>query len=201
MAMQVQTLGRRVGDRFQNWCRQSPLVSSFIVCSVKGVAADIFTQKVVERRDRVDAKRCAVFAGFSGWYGGCAQHILYNRLMTSVLGTSTSAYNGMRKTAVDLALLPVFSGPLLYTWQVCLLQRPDLDLVWNKYKEEILNMWMWYSGVWGPAHMLTFTVIPSHLRISWVASLSLFWLVISSNISNSSYERRKQTPADAVDDR
>ena len=42
--------------------------------------------------------------------------------------------------------------------------------------------------LWGPVLTLTFSVVPEHLRVTFIAAVSFFWLIILSNISNNERE-------------
>ena len=54
----------------------------------------------------------------------------------------------------------------------------------------LLNYW----AVWTPAQCLTFSVVPEHLRIPFVAFVSFFWLIILSTISSRD-EAGAETPS------
>lgn len=36
--------------------------------------------------------------------------------------------------------------------------------------------------LWGPVQRLTFSIVPDHLRITFIAAVSFFWLIILSTI-------------------
>lgn len=55
-----------------------PFKTAVLTSLVKTSAADIFAQKVVERRENIDWQRNAVYSTFGFAYLGCFQYYLYN---------------------------------------------------------------------------------------------------------------------------
>jgi len=41
-----------------------------------------------------------------------------------------------------------------------------------------------YFSLWAPVNCLTFSVVPEHYRVTWIACVSFFWLMILSSISS-----------------
>ena len=52
----------------------------------------------------------------------------------------------------------------------------------------LIVVWQTYWSMWPPVHLLSFTVIPQELRISFVACVSFVWLVYLSNASHQHHE-------------
>lgn len=46
------------------------------------------------------------------------------------------------------------------------------------------GLWTKYFALWGPVQCLTFSVVPEHYRVSFIACVSFFWLIILSTISS-----------------
>lgn len=40
-----------------------------------------------------------------------------------------------------------------------------------------------YFLLWGPVQCITFSIVPEHLRVSFIAVVSFFWLIILSSVS------------------
>ena len=58
----------------------------------------------------------------------------------------------------------------------------------RKYWRDIHDqglLWKCFA-LWGPVQCLTFGVVPEHLRVTFVAAVSFFWLILLSTISNGS---------------
>jgi len=56
----------------------------------------------------------------------------------------------------------------------------------SKYWQDVQTqglLWKCFA-LWGPVHCLTFSVIPEHLRVTFIAFISFFWLIALSHISS-----------------
>ena len=63
-----------------------------------------------------------------------------------------------------------------------------VDVALAKYWEDIQTqglLWKCFA-LWGPVQCLTFSVVPEHLRVTFMALVSFFWLILLSHISSSS---------------
>jgi hypothetical protein len=67
------------------------------------------------------------------------------------------------------------------------LTMDNIKLGLEKYVEDvkIRGLLFKYWAVWIPGQTLTFSVIPEHLRILFIACLSFFWMFILSSTSAS----------------
>ncbi|CAB9518321.1 expressed unknown protein [Seminavis robusta] len=66
-------------------------------------------------------------------------------------------------------------------------QEPKvLQSAFDKYWHDIQhqNLLGKCFAIWGPVQCLTFTVIPEHYRVTFIAMVSFFWLIILSQISS-----------------
>jgi hypothetical protein len=56
----------------------------------------------------------------------------------------------------------------------------------RRYFDDIKNHGLLkkYVTLWGPVQCLTFSVIPEHFRVSFIAVVSFFWLIILSSITS-----------------
>ena len=63
----------------------------------------------------------------------------------------------------------------------------------RRYKDDVLNngLLVKYWSLWGPVQCLTFSVVPEHLRIVWIALVSFFWLIIFSSIAAKGQKERE----------
>ena len=60
-----------------------------------------------------------------------------------------------------------------------------------RWRDEALGITVAFWKVWTPAHIVTFGLMPEPLRITWVASVSFFWLIIKSTMVHRGYEADK----------
>lgn len=162
-----------------------PWVCGVTTCFVKGSASDIVAQKVVEKRDKVNLGRNLGFALFSGAYTGLFQNLLYMHVYTRLFGTASTLAMAARKSLFDAGVhVPLLYMPVGYTMANIFTSdglNPLAGL--NQYKEEFWESNLSAAMVWVPAHLLTFSVVPPHLRIPFTASVSFGWLVMMSSIA------------------
>ena len=59
---------------------------------------------------------------------------------------------------------------------------------YNKYMHDIMNnnLLTMYWTIWLPAQTISFSVVPDHLRVAFMASISFFWFILFSTVASSS---------------
>lgn len=92
----------------------------------------------------------------------------------------------------QLFLMPFSALPVCYLVKAAVF-RSSLRQGFKYYirdakKGLIFKAW----ALWVPTQCVTFTVVPEHLRIAFIAMVSFFWLIILSNISG---RDRSRTPS------
>jgi len=153
---------------------------------LKTSAADLFAQKVVEKKEDTDWRRNALFTFWGFAYLGCFQYYLYNTVfvrmcapLTSVVGHYGSA---PVKTFIDQCLHhPFVYFPAFYLLKGVAEDRP-LASSYVKYKEDLWENCKALWALWVPAQLVNFALVPRHLRIPFVAGVSFFWTVILSSL-------------------
>lgn len=130
---------------------------------------------------------------YGGIYLGCGQELIYNHLFTILFGAKTTLRTVMAKVSFDMFVVqPLISLPIAYIIKA-LVMNESMKTAKNRYFADIRHnnllqsCWM----VWIPAQTVVFTVIPTHLRITFMASVSFFWLVLFSTISAASKKGEK----------
>lgn len=163
----------------------APLTTAFATCFVKGSASDAIAQTQVERHERIDWRRNAAFALFSGGYLGVGQHYVYNVAFTRLLGRGTDLVTGLKKVVVDSAVhVPMCYLPLYYPYKAVVLgEGTALDGL-RRYRHDAYDVLTTYWSAWPLVHLTSFTVMPQELRISFVAGVSFVWLVYLSYASH-----------------
>jgi len=118
----------------------APLTTAFATCFVKGSASDATAQTQVERHERIDWRRNAAFALFSGGYLGVGQHYVYNVAFTRLLGRGTDLVTGLKKVVVDSAVhVPMCYLPLYYPYKAVVLgEGTALDGL-RRYRHDVLT--------------------------------------------------------------
>ncbi|GFR46773.1 hypothetical protein Agub_g8401 [Astrephomene gubernaculifera] len=174
----------KVGRAYNNVALKHPMTTGVVTTVLKTSAADLFAQKVVERREDVDWRRHSMFLMFGFGYLGCWQYYLYNNLfvrwckpITALVGHAGAA---PVKTFIDQCIHhPVLYFPVFYCLKGLVEGRPIADSM-ESYREHLWEnckaLWM----IWVPAQMVNFTLVPLHLRIPFVAGVSFAWTVVIS---------------------
>ncbi|GLI62624.1 hypothetical protein VaNZ11_005288 [Volvox africanus] len=174
----------RIGKAYNDTAEKYPMYTGVVTTVIKTSAADLFAQKIVERREEVDWRRHGMFVMFGFGYLGCWQYYLYNDLfvrwckpITALVGHRGSA---PLKTFIDQCIHhPLLYFPCFYTLKGMVEGRPISESMAD-YSEHLWDnckaLWM----IWVPAQMVNFTVVPLHLRIPFVAGVSFAWTVVIS---------------------
>mmetsp|Transcript_354 Transcript_354/g.535 ORF Transcript_354/g.535 Transcript_354/m.535 type:complete len:141 (-) Transcript_354:1458-1880(-) len=120
---------------YRNVSKRLPVTVAFATCFVKGGAADIFAQTVVEGREfsfraeensskeKVNLVRSLAFATFSGGYTGSAQHYVYNVFMAQLFGKARSVTTALKMSLADVLVhAPFFYVPCYYAFEYLVLK-------------------------------------------------------------------------------
>ena len=168
--------------------QRNPLKTSLGVTSAKACLADLFTQNKIERREHVDPQRLATFTLFGFVYQGGIQYWMVNVLWERLFPGSGLVPAAQKILAMNLISDPVFFFPTFYTMRTALANPHDalhspysvVSTALRLYKERCFEDWRNSWVIWIPGHMITYGVMPMHLRMPWVASLSFSYMCILS---------------------
>lgn len=161
--------------------RAAPLWCAFATCWVKGSASDAVAQKVVEQKESIDVRRNLAFATFSGAYLGIGQHVVYNVAFTRIFGSGTDLLTGLKKVLADSAVhVPLLYLPLYYPFETVALKKGSVLDGLHRYRADAYDVLTTYWSTWPMVHLVSFTVMPQELRISFVACVSFAWLIYLS---------------------
>jgi hypothetical protein len=177
-----------LGSAYGSVAKASPFVTGFATTGLKTTAADIFAQKVVEKKEEIDWRRNAMFTTFGFLYLGGFQYYLYNVKFAQWCGAITrmSGHLGSApfKTFLDQFIHhPLLYFPTFYALKATIEQRPLIegaDSALARYRSEIFQSCQALWSVWVPAQIINFTFVPRHLRIPFVAATSFGWTIILS---------------------
>lgn len=170
---------------YSDVAKKRPFITGFITTGFKTTAADIFAQKVMERREEMDWRRNATFTAFGFMYLGGFQYFLYNkvfqRLCHHLKYTHGQTVAVGSKVFLDQALHhPFMYFPVFYSIKALAYNQPVYEYATTKYKNEIWDTVRALWCVWVPAQVINFSVVPMHFRIPYVAGVSFLWTVILS---------------------
>jgi protein Mpv17 len=192
-----------------------PYVSAFLTCSAKASAADYFAQSAALEGDEasadalanssstpgdasvantkagVDVSRNLAFIFYGGLYSGLAQQFFYTVMFPAWFGHAHTWQTVAMEVGTDMLVIgPFLCLPIAYMVKTAFtdeLTVENVKLGLEKYVEDVKlrGLLFKYWAVWIPAQSLTFSVIPEHFRILFVAAISFFWMFILSSTSAS----------------
>ena len=132
-----------------------------------------------------DWKRNAAFIAYGALYQGITQEFFYNHMYPIWFGTGTGLETVLTKVAFTLLVqTTVLTLPSLYASKALIegfsLQEAGRQYIYDIQYQGLLQK---FYVIWGPVLCLTFSVIPEQYRVTFIAMISFFWLIILSSIS------------------
>jgi protein Mpv17 len=122
------------------------------------------------------------FLLYGGIYCGMAQEFIYNHIFPALFGNGKTMGRIFIKVMADLLFVgPLLTLPICYLVKTIVFRKTLADGMGNylsDIKENGLLKKFW--SVWFPVQCLTFSVIPDHLKIAFMAGVSFFWMIIFS---------------------
>ena len=167
-----------------------PKGTSIAFTTIKTIVADLVTQTLIERTSIGDINwsRNAVFATFGFLYMGCFQYWLFNTIFFKFF-PGTSFTQTLKKVCCDSFIkAPFFYFPFFYLIRTFVherekfFQRETVLSLKTTYKKNISGDLKRFWSLWFPVNMITFGVMPIHLRLPFIASISFFWCICLSII-------------------
>jgi hypothetical protein len=143
----------------------------------------------------IDISRNMAFIFYGGLYSGLAQQFFYSALFPLWFGHGNDWVTVAKEVGTDmLAIGPFLCLPIAYMVKTAFTADEftieNIKIGLEKYVEDvkIRGLLFKYWAVWIPAQCLTFSVVPEHFRILFVAAISFFWMFILSSTSASTVD-------------
>lgn len=137
---------------------------------------------------RFDVLRSLSFLLYGGFYQGMAQAYVINTLFPIWFGNGKTIGSIISKVMFDmLVLAPFVTIPVCYITKALIFRKSidqGLRSYWQDIRHNALLIKFW--SLWFPVQCLTFSVIPEHLRVTFIACVSFFWMIVFSSLSASS---------------
>jgi protein Mpv17 len=176
-----------------------PLQSAILTCGVKASIADCIAQVRAWKNSGdpnvIEMRRNAAYIVYGGIFIGMMSHLEYNHLFPLMFGDDHSIKTIVSKVIFDdFVSAPIMWLPPAYIIKALLYEYPveeGLKKYWNDICNEDLLLKYW--TVWVPAQSISFSVVPDHLRVAFMASISFFWFIIFSSLSS-----KKNTDPESV---
>ena len=167
----------------ESFLKRHPFASAVAITTCNAVAADLFTQLIVQSKPikDFDMQRTILLGTFGLLFQGCAQYTVVN-VVWERLFPGTSPKSVVAKTlGMNLLSDPLLFFPCFYIFQTFLEHRRlAIGAAMERYAQNYWTDWKNSWMVWFPGHLLTYGVMPPHRRIPWMAFLSFFYMCILS---------------------
>ena len=184
--------------------RNYPYIAAFMVCASKASMADVVAQKsnfMSMRQKTMDVtaptstppfklqfKRTIAFLLYGGLYQGCFQEFCYNNIYPRIFGFDTTLPTAIKKVFCESFIIgPTLCIPFAYIVKAIVYRHP-IKRGLKEYRHDVMKNQLLIKNlmIWGPVNIMTFTIIPTHFRIAFVAFFSFFWMILLSTISSKS---------------
>lgn len=161
-----------------------PYIAACVVCAVKACSADWIAQRGASQK--FDFRRNLSFLLYGALYQGMVQEFIYNTLYTQWFGAATTLRVVATKVLFDAffhnALLCV---PMAYVVKAVVFGRSVGQGIRN-YVYDVRNQGLLYKyyAIWMPTNFIIYSYIPKQWRITFMATVSFFWMILLSTISS-----------------
>lgn len=195
-----------------NFWRHHPYAAAAIVCGIKASAADVVAQKRHMRKNeemtastrpststtrstmttttdtdsKLNLRRNMAYILYGSIYQGMAQEYIYNQLYPRWFGMGSTPLIVASKVLFDVTIQTAFlTLPIAYIAKAGIFQYSIREAM-HRYWDDICHHGLMkkYIALWAPVNCLTFSIIPVHYRVSFIAMVSFFWLMILSSIAS-----------------
>jgi Mpv17 / PMP22 family len=140
----------------------------------------------------LDWQRTYAFLFYGGIYQGLFQEFLYAGLFPSWF-PSNDWQSVVSQVALDMSFFTVFLClPVAYVVKTAfmtdgasLFSLDTAKIAIGKYRRDVQERGLLfkYWAIWIPVQTLNFSVVPTHLRVAFVAVVSFFWMFVLSTTS------------------
>lgn len=176
-----------------HYVKKNTFKVGFLIATLKAVGADIFAQKIIENSENLDYSRTGIFFCFGALYSGLILNFLYLKVYPKLFRTKFGHLNAFLSAAFDNFInVPFLMFPLLYA----LKSGGEIKNAMVKYREEAWEACVTTWKIWIPAHLVTFGLVPQHLRIIYVSCVSFIFFTVVS-LQQRVFEKRREEEREA----
>mmetsp|Transcript_16481 Transcript_16481/g.35540 ORF Transcript_16481/g.35540 Transcript_16481/m.35540 type:complete len:216 (-) Transcript_16481:226-873(-) len=176
----------RVWAAYLKALQQRPIVTNIMTGGTLGFVGDTVCQKVVERQERMDWRRCMAMTTFGTCYSGFVNYFVYraySRLLPEVL-MRTPLREGVTCSMVDNFLhVPFFYTPAFYIITEGI-QGNTFEGAIDSFRRSGLTSIVSCWAMWLPYQAVTFSAIAPSNRTAFTNMGNLVWNVILDFIAS-----------------
>jgi len=191
-----------------------PFAFGTVVACAKTGTADFIVQKYVERNEKIDRRRLALFSFWGFFWLGSVQYFIYVKLFAQVLFPNVRGFVSksirekmadkqgqlivLKQVALDqLIHHPFLFFPAFYTLK-CFVEsesvlspseyiRKGLGNYGGNIRTDLIFCW----STWVPAFLVNFSICPLWMRVPFVAGVSFFFTMYWSFLHGIPIEKGK----------
>ena len=138
--------------------------------------------------DDLEFRRNIAYIIYGGIFIGALCHYEYDVLFPILFGTEHNLVTSIKEVLFDnFITAPIVWLPPAYFVKAVMYNYPLKEGL-NRYINDITKNGLLkkYWSVWLPAQSVSFTVVPDHLRVVFMACVSFFWFILFSTVSSNS---------------
>ena len=161
--------------RINSFVKARPLSVAVGVGTIKYGLSDYIIQTQTQNKnwETMDYKRLFFFVSWGCLYVGAFQHQIYCKLYPHLFGKMNFYKRSTAAFMTDMTIHSLFvCHPIFYVYKDIIYNqnisiqqtKESLTTYKNNFISDTIRVWK----VWGPAQVLTFSVIPVHFRIPWI---------------------------------
>lgn len=165
----------------------SPLQAAVVTCGVKAAVADGIAQARSEA-DKLELKRSLAYILYGGIFIGGMCHLEYDYIFPYLFGNDHSVTTIVEEVCFDNFIsAPLCWLPPAYLVKAAVYDYPLREGL-EKYAHDIKHNGLLhkYLSIWLPAQSISFSVVPDHLRVVFMACVSFFWFILFSTVASAS---------------
>ena len=136
--------------------------------------------------DDLEFRRNVAYIIYGGIFIGALCHYEYDVLFPILFGTNHNLVTSIKEVLFDnFVTAPIVWLPPAY-FVKAIMYNYSLTEGLNRYSNDITKNGLLkkYWTVWLPAQSVSFTVVPDHLRVVFMACVSFFWFILFSTVSS-----------------
>jgi len=140
-----------------------------------------------------EARRNFAYVLYGGIFVGAMSHVEYNFLFPFLFGPEKTVPITIAKVFFDnLISAPIMWLPPAYFIKAWVYSDDDsspkgiLQEGLDKYIADVRDndLLLKYWTIWFPAQTVSFSLVPDHLRVAFMALISFFWFILFSSVSS-----------------
>lgn len=164
-----------------------PIQSAVLTCGFKASIADGIAQFNAfqgNQEQQLELRRNLAYVLYGGIFVGIMCHVEYNEVFPLLFGTE-------QPHVLEKVLLDDFvSAPFLWLPPAYLIKamvydysmKEGMQRYWKDITENALLLRYW--SIWVPAQTVSFSVVPDHMRVAFMACISFFWFILFSSVAS-----------------